>query len=530
MKKIHLRIYPLILLICGTAIYSCNKNLLTVPPNNVLSDADFWKTPEDATEGVNAVYNGFQLFYTGVRWWQDVLSDEGFWIANGNRSDQTGWGGLVNAMETPIGFNSYNIRSWTSCWNMVALANTALDKIPEADFGSDTALENRLIAESKFMRAFAYHHMILWWGGVPVITLPDSKLATTVPARDTYGACDSLVYQDLADAIPHLPISYTGQDVGRVTKGAAMTLLMTQYMDDHLYAQAANEAKQIMQLNVYELLPDYSDIWKYGNKNTAESILEVQFGDANDADMPGDYNLWYPGGTEYGYNGPGGWSTPQQQLVNDYESVQYNGAGKIISSQTFDPSSIRYLFDTLQYKNRDPRLYASIWYNGANYFGQPYDPNWNSDGSGYNWRKYNSAPLASLRNGIPDYNYIVYRYAYVLLAYAESQNESVGPDASVYSAIDQVRERAGMPDIPAGLSQIAMRTAIQHEYRVELAGEGYSYECLIRWGIYQQVMAQTGINNGRQEGNVIVPDFRLLWPIPEQEIQANPNMKQNPGY
>jgi hypothetical protein len=87
-----------------------------------------------------------------------------------------------------------------------------------------------------------------------------------------------------------------------------------------------------------------------------------------------------------------------------------------------------------------------------------------------------------------------------------------------------------MPNIPTGLSQAAMRTAIQHEYKVELAGEGYAYDCLIRWGLYQQVMATTGENNGLQTGNVTVAGYQLLWPIPQDEINANPNMTQNPGY
>jgi hypothetical protein len=357
-----------------------------------------------------------------------------------------------------------------------------------------------------------------------------SQLANKTPARNSYDSCHAQILKDLQEAIPDLPTGYTGQDVGRITKGAAMTLLMTQYLWDKDWTDAAATATLIKGLGVYQLLPHFSDLWTYGNKNTQESILEIQFGDNKDNFLPAFGDGWYPSGTIYGYNGWGGHATPQQQLVNEFERVQTDGSGNVISTQPFDPTTITTLFDTMQYKNRDTRFYNTVWYHGADYFGQPYDPNFYTAGSGYHWHKYNTAPRAQLRNQLPDYNHIVFRYAYVLLAYAEAQNEATGPDGTVYDAVNQVRQRAGMPVLPTGLSQDQMRQAIRHEYRVELAGEGYRYEFLLRWGLFQSAIANRGINNGRQFGTVTISDFRLLYPIPETEINANPNMRQNPGY
>jgi starch-binding outer membrane protein, SusD/RagB family len=329
-----------------------------------------------------------------------------------------------------------------------------------------------------------------------------------------------------------LPASYSGADVGRATKGAALTCLMEAYMFDSKWTEAAAAAKQVMGLG-YILLPKYSDLWKYGNKETQESIFEVHFGSANGSNFAewsdSDFPPTNGGGT--GYAGWGGFYTPQQQLVNEYEvAVDANNDGIIESASKFDPSTITALFDVNQYKNRDPRLAASIWYNKVDYFGVPYDPNWFDLGSGYHWKKGNSAPATAFPFGTPDYNTIIYRYAYVKLGYAESQNEAVGPDASVYKEVNDVRNRAGMPSLAAGLSKDQMREAIRHERRVEFAGENHRYEDLRRWGLWKSAIENRGKNNGRQTGNLTIADFRNLWPIPKSEMDANPNMVQNPGY
>ena len=131
-------------------------------------------------------------------------------------------------------------------------------------------------------------------------------------------------------------------------------------------------------------------------------------------------------------------------------------------------------------------------------------------------------------------NIIFIRYAEVLLTYAEAQNEAVGPDASVYTAINTLRSRpsVNMPNLPAGLSQAAMRGQIRRERRVELAFEGLYYSDIKRWktaetenngpvlNYLNQPVSQRNFNKDRD----------YLWPIPSVQIQVNPNLKQNPGW
>ena len=223
-------------------------------------------------------------------------------------------------------------------------------------------------------------------------------------------------------------------------------------------------------------------------------------------------------------------STPQQQLVNEFErAFDDDNDGTIDRAEPFDNNSIGSLFDVNQYVNRDPRLAFSIYYNQVNYFGVPYDPQIFTIGSGYHWRKYNTAKAQDMPFG-PDYNYIIYRYAYVLLGYAESKNEASGPDASVYSAVNAVRNRAGMPALTAGLTKDQMRAAIRHERRVEFAGECHRYEDLVRWRLLKSALENRGVNNGRQGGNITFDERRYVWPIPQAEILANPNVVQNDGY
>ncbi len=118
------------------------------------------------------------------------------------------------------------------------------------------------------------------------------------------------------------------------------------------------------------------------------------------------------------------------------------------------------------------------------------------------------------------------RYADVLLMYAEAQNEAIGPDASVYAAVNKIRARAKMPDFTPGLSQSQMRDEIRHERDVEFAMEGIRYNDLIRWRIAETVIPSIPT----LESRVFDPAKNYLWPIPQSVIDATPGITQNPGY
>ena len=135
--------------------------------------------------------------------------------------------------------------------------------------------------------------------------------------------------------------------------------------------------------------------------------------------------------------------------------------------------------------------------------------------------------------GQSETNYVVMRYADILMIYAEAQNEALAaPDASVYNAINRVRQRAGIANVPAGKTKAEMREIIRRERRIEFAGEGFYYTDIRRWKIAEQVMNATIFNS---ENKAIVkrtfnPARDYWWPIPQTQIDLNRNLKQNDNY
>lgn len=532
MNKIKICIY--LLIASSISITSCKKDYLEVPPNNIIPSTEFWKTSNDAIFGINSIYgqmlqgapsNGL---YGGTMFWLDVISDDAMWQGNASATGSGGWAGAANGNETALGNNSYHTRVWPAFYKIVTRANNAIVRI--SSISMDETLKKRLIAEAKFLRAYAYHKLTTYFGDVPLI-LKAPEEENPLPARAPIAEVRAQVVKDLTEAAADLPNSYPAAEVGRATKGAALTCLMAVQMYDKKWAEAATAAQQVVDLGVYQLLPKFSDLWRYGNEETRESIFEVHFGSSTGSHNSDWMEGNFPPPMGGGFGGWGGFSTPQQQLVNEFETaIDNNADGTIDVAQKFNPATITSLFDVNQYKDRDPRLAASIWFNKADYFGAPYDPSIYGVGSGYHWKKYNTAPRVAFPFGVPDYNTIIYRYAYVLLGLAESKNEATGPDASVYNAVNAVRNRAGMPSLAAGLTKDQMRDAIRHERRVEFAGENHRYEDLLRWRTLKQALETRGINNGRQGGTITFAESRYVWPIPIEEILANPNVKQNPGY
>ncbi|MBC7418160.1 MAG: RagB/SusD family nutrient uptake outer membrane protein, partial [Pedobacter sp.] len=249
-----------------------------------------------------------------------------------------------------------------------------------------------------------------------------------------------------------------------------------------------------------------------------------------------------------GYNAWGG-NLPMQNLVDDYQMA--NGKSITDASSGFDPQN--------PYKNRDPRFYATILYNGASYRSNDIETfipggkdskdgpsNWNTSKTGYYLKKFmnDALPINNPWDVAGTQPWIYMRYAEVLLNYAEAQNEASGPDASVYSAVNSIRKRAGMPDLPVGLTQATMRQSIIAERRVELAFEEFRYYDVRRWKIADQTenVPAYGVEVDKS-GNLVTYKQKIAldgrkfsqqnyWlPIPRAEIQASNNkLQQNAGY
>jgi len=513
---------------------SCDTDeFLDRPSQTAVSAARFWSNEAEAIQGVNGVYNYLRTRdnFTWLTLWEDVLTDDATWKAVEDRL----YGGLAWGFETAEGNNSYSLRAWSGSYEVIVAANTAINKIPEIDMDEDLA--KRLIAEAKFLRAYFYHRLQVRYGGVPMPTkLPE--LEEFQPERKSRAEVVALVRQDLNDAIENLPWQHTGNEVGRVTKGAAYCLLARSYLFNKQFEEAADAANAAMS-GPYSLISNFADLWELGNQNTVESLWEIQYGNSENGDYGEHWRRGPSNGTarQFGLNNGaagGGFSTPIQDLVNDFETVfDDNSDGILDRAEPFatpQPDSN----DLTQFENRDPRLGMSILYHGADYYGTPYQRTWNTFSS-YSYRKYTVSryhPLVFGGNSAP-FNWIEMRYPEVLLQFAEATNEISGPTVAVHDAVNQVRRRVGMPDVPASVNKDEMREYIHREWRVEFAGESKRYEFLLRTDGLGEALRDKHLNpkidyeiSNWAEFN----GFRKLWPISQQEIDANPNLCQNPGW
>jgi hypothetical protein len=377
------------------------------------------------------------------------------------------------------------------------------------------------------------------------ITLGEGRALTRTPR----GEVVAQILSDLDIAIGVLPISYSGADRGRVTRGGALALKAraalyaagweqnhggNQARAAELYRTAADAAAAVRDLGIYTLQPNYADLTRYAGNNSTEIIfadLRVKNGRGH-----GSFNWLAPRSLQGGSD-----VTPLRALVDAY---QMTDGLPISSSPLFDPNN--------PYVNRDPRMYSTLLYPGATFgditfnslpgSGTPDEVrnDFNATSTGYQFIKY--VDLADRADrGNSGIHFILIRYADVLLMYAEAKIELNEADGSVYDAINLVRTRGGMPAVaPGSLSQATLRDLLRYERRVELAMEGLRIFDIRRWKIAEVVMPgqHFGIDYmdaGQKQtipadNRVFNPTRDYLWPIPQTEIELNPSLTQNPGY
>ena len=544
---------------------SCKKDFLDVQPTDRLS--------EEAVLADSSLFEDFVINrYLGIRL-QDKEGDgtnpgfgRGFeyamWSSITDESiynnDDNTWliqRGLLAPENTGIAGTI-----WGRSYRSIRECNFALQNIGEVVMSEEH--KNRLIAELKFIRAYRYQDLIRNYGGVILMgdnvyylsdDLQDDKLFTRSSLQD----CMDYVLAQLDEAAAGLPLDNDATWLmGRATKGAALALKsrLTLYGASPLYntgswQDAVTAAQAVIGLGKYSLFTGgYREL--FFDANNSETIFARLY-----TRNAGHTHLEIANGP----NSYGGWggNLPLQNLVDDYEMD--NGKSITDNESGYDPQK--------PYENRDPRFYATILYNGASYRGstiETFTPggkdskdgpdNWNTSKTGYYLKKFmnDAYPLQNPWGNAGFQPWYYLRYAEVLLNFAEASNEANGADVvpsgaslSARTAVNLVRQRAGMPDLEAGISKDAMREAIRYERRVELAFEEHRFYDVRRWKIADVTENEpaSGISvtkNGDgsfQYSTKVALDGRafsdkMYWlPIPRSEIQASNNkIAQNPGY
>lgn len=507
-KQAIMKHYLSILLLFAILASACGDAFLDVEPTDRFTSDTYWKTREHAEAALNATYaalleDGIYGNNTPVMY--ETASPNAY-----NYNNSGGFNNLAQGVQDAANTSTVN-NTWKSAYLGIGRANTLLARIDNIQM--DEAVKKRFKAEAKFLRAVFYFPLWNLYGGAPLILdEPNAATQSSLPRNDS-ATLITQILKDLDEAAADLPPSFSGTDKGRATKGAALAFKARVLLYANQWEAAAKAAQSVIDLKVYNLYPDYRALFYLENEGNQEVIFDAQFKFpefTHGLDIALDeFNT----------------VAPLPDVINDF----YAKDGKPIGqSPLYDPAK--------PYENRDPRLTATYTLIGTSYKGALVKEG-QYPRTGYGQKKYtiykdDIKPSATLAAGQSELNYIVLRYADVLLMYAEAQNEFAGPNPLIDSALHKVRLRAGMPDIAAGLSKDQLRAEIRHERRTELAGEGLYYFDMRRWRTAQTIMNTEIYNNKGQRLDTrrfnAARDY--LWPVPSVAIQENTKLSQNNLY
>jgi hypothetical protein len=475
---------------------SCKKEFLELSDPTRIETGDYYKDSASIASAANACYSSMMDVYgrlsgsRGIFPYADVTSDDTYSVVDG-----TGVGEFefFNFTSTSPVLQS----SWQMMYRGIARCNILISRAPAVPMG-DSA-KQRLMAEAKFMRAIFYFNAVRIWGDVPMVTeeiptIQDAYKYGRASVADVYAQ----IITDLKEAAPRLPIKYTAAaDLGRVTRGSALGMLGKVYLTMKNYTEAAatlNNFITVIAPGTHSLQSSYANIFLTSNEMNPEIISAVRY-------KKGGTNTGSPFNN---YFGP-----PYVAVVGVGNGYQFNLVRKE-------------LYDTL--RNFDALSRDSIRFKTS--FGL-------IGGSFYYTKKYLDLPTTE---GDADNDWIILRYADVLLMYAEALNElDPGNVATAITYVNQVRTRAGFTGaglLQPTLTQQQLRLAIEAERRMELNLEGHRWFDLVRTGRAIEVMNKHFIANNIRIGSnpVQIDAHNLLFPVPITEINTNPIITQNPGY
>lgn len=527
--------------------FSSCSDFLDRYPLEELSEESFWKTEKDAEMAVSNLYNVLPTWDTD----EAINSDDAVHGIKWAAGDQS------KGVYDPENYG------WSGEYGYIRQANLVLEKIQEMDLSEDAY--KKLEGQARFFRAYTYFTLIRSFGAVPYIDKPlemsDVENITRTPKDEVYAK----VMEDFDIAIANLPVQWDEANSGRITKGAAMAMKARAALYYNNWETAMTEAKNVMDLGQYELYDKdntgrYKELFWEVADGCDEFILSVQY----NAPTRTHYLIGWECFPTLGWGG----LNPTQSLVDAFEDI--NGAPITSEASVYDPTN--------PFANRDPRLEVNVLHDGETMYGvaikvAPLKSSGNTGiaqhgdatATGYYQQKWLDPSIDPQSTGWNmGKDWVIIRYAEVLLTYAEAKNELSPLDPSAFDAVNQVRRRVGMPDLQntdptkptyCG-TQDDLRKRIWNEWRVEFALEGGKRQWDIRrWGIAKDVLnapfeglrytlvddpnAPKGDNGKKCILYVGEPlklagshyeDHNYLLPIPQSEIDLNPKLEQNPGY
>jgi len=592
------------LFICAfTLVTSCKKNYLENEPRNTIVGENQWADETTADLFLNDIYRNLNNMSNTTDPLDSYTDDNDggpYW-----KSWRWKQGIIGPAVEggTPLNNdnNASGFTDWKSVYEKVRKCNTFLKEVDLHASNFSVDYINKRKDEVRFLRAFYYSYLWMHLGGLAIITEPQDRNTNTpeelYKSRSTFEETFNFIDKELETVVNNKFLSnkynFGQSDAGRATLGAALALkgwielyaaspafntstpvvgqdpghlVSFATSDQARYAKAAATNKQFIELlgGTYSLFTSLSTFWTEANEYNSEVIWDRQVVRNIGNDLGSNFLMY--GGPVFIQDQYLTWGNynPTQELVDDFKTDQ--GLPITDPASNYNPQN--------PYLHREQRFYDFIVYDGA-----PYKMNWMTtpdviytridkvkpskneidfgsydvSNTAYYFKKRINPDIRPTANNADGLNYVYFRYAEILLNYAEAQNESAGPDASVYNALNQIRVRAGLPTLETtyggqSLSKEKMRTLIRSERRVELCFENKRFYDIIRWGTAMELMNKD--NHGMKITNTSPADNKGTWvyervplnhphvftqkmymnPIPQNVIDQNPKIKQNPNY
>lgn len=489
----------IILLFIGLLFLNCSKDYLEPKIFSTISNTNFWKTEADAEAGLLYLYSelvkpwDYGYNATGMTVRSDLMTDE----LKGTRSDFLLTENLLwNASQYQNDFYTISIQ-------MAVRANIVIENIEAMD-GIKDETKSKLIAEAKALRAWYLTILYDFYGPGILETSAHPDININKP-RATEEEFTTFIVNELKAAANVLPVT---APVGRLTKGAVLTqlmkvyMLMTHFVDKSYFQQVSEIARQIIDLNVYQLQSDYTSIWALDNEGNNEVIYAIS---RNATVRDGNYSL--------AHTLPARYVSPEGNPIQAWEV--YRVRWDVYDS--FETGDLRLKTMLTKYPTKDEK---------GNFIEIDLRELEGDASAGAVPFKYGEDP--NMVGAATNHDDVVYRYPDVLLARAEALNELNGPNQESIDLINEVRTRAGIDGINLAnfTSKENFRSRILQERQWELCFEGIRRQDLVRHGLY----IKKAYDRGAQGVTSLDDTYLERFAIPQWIIDRNENIIQNPGY
>jgi len=518
------------------ALASCSKKFVTLYPQGQLNEGVFYKTNSDFQQAVTGAYVPLRDAANVAFYLEEMRADNTFFDYNAKDRGGTGNESVAEFLDDATNSNTQAL--WTANFQGIQRADIILDKLAQkrpSDM-SDSSF-NQIVGQAEALRAHYYFELVRLFGSVPLYLHEVTDARNAIVNRSPVDTVYAQIIADFTDALSKLSPPVFPQP-GTINKGMVATELGLVYLTLKQYDKATPLFQSVTTMG-YSLLPGYASVFKTANKNSVESIFEIQYSSGNNGTpangtvgannqssqfvydfIPNMASTLVVLGVDYN-NTAGSWNVPTQNLVTAFEpgDARLDASigvikGHLNSTTDFLPDSVVSILNNIDTSGKGLGYTTSLEHRFIKkQYNYPYTGVTQEYNTGDDW--------------------YVYRYSDLLLMLAESLNEQGQPGAAL-PYLNQVRARAGLAPTMTS-DQGMLRDTIAHERRVELAFENHRWFDLVRTGQAVSVMNGYGVLQKQTYGFLLPNSYnvvpgKLIYGIPSRDVMINPGLGQNPGY